>query len=277
MNPRPSNRFTTHRSPALSNSGRLSRRQQRLRHAGLSLLWLCTLAFSLPANAEIFKYEDLEGNLVYSDRPMKGPYRLISRFGTDTSDSKSSTSPAPSPTTLAAAIPKGRYELRWAWQSPGSWGYDGYLPQPSATDWAKYNENVERYTPLIEAVARITQVQPELLHAVIRAESSYNPKAVSRAGAVGLMQLMPATAQRYGVLDRTDPVANLKGGAQYLHDLLKMFDYDLQLALAGYNAGENAVIRAGNRIPPYPETQQYVTKVLAFFGENRLQKLSMND
>jgi soluble lytic murein transglycosylase-like protein len=235
----------------------------------LTALWL----FAPAAPAEIFKYEDLDGNLVYSDRPMKGPYKLLARFGSE-SASAAPTEPDRLP---AATAPKGRYELRWAWEAPGNWGYDTFLPQPSRKDWAKYNENVERFTPMIDAVARITHLQPELLHAVIRAESSYNPNAVSRAGAVGLMQLMPATAQRYGVLDRTDPVANLKGGAQYLRDLLELFDYDLQLALAGYNAGENAVIRAGKRIPPYPETQQYVAKVLAYYGESRLQKVSLND
>jgi len=240
--------------------------------AGLlvAALWL----FAPASPAEIFKYEDLDGNLVYSDRPMKGHYKLLARFGTASGNQEA---PAEAPTTLDASLPKGRYELRWAWQGPGNWGYDGFLPQPSNKDWAKYNENVERFTPLIDAVARITHLQPELLHAVIRAESSYNPNAVSRAGAVGLMQLMPGTAQRYGVLDRTDPVANLKGGAQYLRDLLEMFDYDMELALAGYNAGENAVIRAGNRIPPYPETRQYVARVLAYFGENRLQKVSLKD
>jgi soluble lytic murein transglycosylase-like protein len=236
------------------------------------------LGLGAPAvQAEIFKYEDLDGNLIYSDRPMKGAYKLLARFG-----SEAPAAPATETAALPARLPipdppKGRYELRWAWEAPGNWGYDSFLPQPSPKAWAKYNENVERFTPMIEAVARLNQLQPELLHAVIRAESSYNPNAVSRAGAVGLMQLMPATAQRFGVLDRTDPAANLRGGAQYLRELLELFDYDLHLALAGYNAGENAVIRAGRRIPNYPETQQYVAKVLAYYGENRLQKLSLND
>jgi soluble lytic murein transglycosylase-like protein len=80
------------------------------------------------------------------------------------------------------------------------------------------------------------------------------------------MQLMPATAERYGVDNRTDPAQNLRGGSEYLRDLLEMFDKDLQLALAAYNAGENAVIRYGNRIPPYAETQDYVRKVIGFYN-----------
>jgi len=81
------------------------------------------------------------------------------------------------------------------------------------------------------------------------------------------MQLMPATAERYGVSNRSDPAQNLRGGTEYLHDLLEMFDNDLQLALAAYNAGENAVIRYGNKIPPYEETRGYVRKVLRFYND----------
>ena len=107
------------------------------------------------------------------------------------------------------------------------------------------------------------------MHAVVRAESAYNPNAVSRAGAVGLMQLMPATAAHYGVTNRRDPTQNLMGGTRYLAYLLKLFDNDLTLALAAYNAGEGAVQRYGNKIPPYRETQNYVRKVLAFYRQAR--------
>jgi soluble lytic murein transglycosylase-like protein len=122
---------------------------------------------------------------------------------------------------------------------------------------------------LIEMVAGQHNLYPELLHAVIRTESAYNPSAVSSAGATGLMQLMPGTAKRYSVKDIWDPVDNLRGGAKYLRDLLDMFGNDLRLALAAYNAGENAVIKYGNRIPPYPETQRYVRKVLQFLWAER--------
>ena len=137
----------------------------------------------------------------------------------------------------------------------------------SPFDPAKYRRNRSRFSPLINAAARRSNLRPELLHAVVRAESSYDPRAVSRAGAAGLMQLMPGTAQRYGVSDRWDPEQNVNGGARYLRDLLKEFNYDLKLALAAYNAGENAVKKYGNRIPPFPETQRYVRKVLSFYSQ----------
>jgi len=119
-----------------------------------------------------------------------------------------------------------------------------------------------RFAPLVAEAARTYQIDAALLHAVISAESGYNPAAVSYKGAVGLMQLMPETAQRYGVKDSFDPAQNIRGGAQYLGYLLQRFGNNLELALAAYNAGENAVIRHGFSIPPYRETLGYVPKVL---------------
>ncbi len=126
--------------------------------------------------------------------------------------------------------------------------------------------NRKRFAGKIAAVARQFRVPEALLHAVITIESAYDPNAVSRAGAVGLMQLMPATARRYGVANRRDPIANLTGGTRYLRDLIKRFDSNLELALAGYNAGENAVEKFGNRVPPYDETRRYVRKVLKLYS-----------
>ena len=123
-------------------------------------------------------------------------------------------------------------------------------------------DNVSAYAQYIEQVANEIGVDAALVHAVITAESGYNPNAVSRAGAQGLMQLMPATAKRYAVRDILDPHQNIRGGTRYLRDLLDMFDNNLELAIAAYNAGENAVIRYGMKIPPYRETQAYVPKVL---------------
>jgi soluble lytic murein transglycosylase-like protein len=121
------------------------------------------------------------------------------------------------------------------------------------------------YDKLVERVSRSYGLESALLHAVISVESRYNPKAVSGKGAAGLMQLMPDTAKRYGVADRFDPRQNLEGGARYLRDLLRLFDNNVSLALAAYNAGENAVARYGNRIPPYRETLNYVPRVLDFY------------
>lgn len=122
-----------------------------------------------------------------------------------------------------------------------------------------------QYRAIIEAIARTYALESALIHAIVSTESAYNPIAVSKKGAAGLMQLMPETAQRYGVTDRFDPVQNLHGGARYLSDLLRMFDGNLSLALAGYNAGENSVVKHGYQIPPFAETRNYVPKVLDLY------------
>ncbi len=114
-----------------------------------------------------------------------------------------------------------------------------------------------------------------LVHAVVTAESAYDPHALSSAGALGLMQLMPATAKRFGVSDRKNPRANVYAGTRYLKQLLGMFDNDVRLALAAYNAGENAVIKYDNQIPPYPETQNYVRKVLKYYRQYREQGIQV--
>jgi hypothetical protein len=106
-------------------------------------------------------------------------------------------------------------------------------------------------------------LEPELVHAVILAESRYNPKALSHKGAMGLMQLMPETAARYGVRDAWSPDNNIDGGVRYLRDLIRQFG-DIELAVAAYNAGEKAVERYGNRVPPYAETEVYVERVRAY-------------
>lgn len=120
-----------------------------------------------------------------------------------------------------------------------------------------YDEHVKR------AAARYGLPLP-LLHAVITAESAWNPDAVSSAGAAGLMQLMPATAARYGVGNRFSPADNIRGGSAYLRDLMGLFEGNLDLVLAAYNAGEGAVRRHGNAIPPFRETRRYVTRVREF-------------
>jgi len=127
--------------------------------------------------------------------------------------------------------------------------------------------NAAVYAPQIEQAAVEAGIDAALVHAVITAESGYNPAAVSRAGAQGLMQLMPDTAKRYAVKDAFDPEQNIRGGTRYLRDLLDMFDNNLTLAIAAYNAGENAVLKYKRQIPPYRETQAYVPKVLRLFNQ----------
>jgi hypothetical protein len=122
-------------------------------------------------------------------------------------------------------------------------------------------EEIDR---LVEQTASRFRVDPELVHAIIRVESDYDPKAVSRKGAMGLMQLVPATAQRFGVENPFDPKQNLEGGVNYLKYLLDLFGGDLGLSLAAYNAGEHSVQRYGG-IPAFPETRNYVHKVTSLY------------
>jgi len=109
-------------------------------------------------------------------------------------------------------------------------------------------------------------VDPRFIHAVIKQESKYNPKAVSPVGAEGLMQMMPATAERFGLKNPFDPAANVEAGTKYLKWLLKRFDGDVSLALAGYNAGEGSVDKYKG-VPPYGETQDYVRKIVSNYGK----------
>ena len=138
----------------------------------------------------------------------------------------------------------------------------------------RWSRGYEAVKPYLEAAARNHSVEPALVIAVAAAESAFNVDAVSHKGALGLMQVMPGTAERYGVSSPASPGArhavlepqvNAQVGSRYLSDLLRMFGGDKSLALAAYNAGEGAVAKYGNRIPPYPETQQYVEKVMRFY------------
>ena len=140
--------------------------------------------------------------------------------------------------------------------------------------------NLQKFEALVQQEARSQQIEAALVKAVIAVESAYDPSAISPKGAVGLMQLIPGTAQRYGVRDSTNPAHNVNGGTRYLRDLIALFKGDLQLALAGYNAGEGAVIRYKHQIPPYPETQAYVKLVLQFyhyFGGGIKKAVNMDD
>lgn len=194
------------------------------------LIMLCLLLITGGARGEIFKYRDSLGNIHFTDQPRK---RSLG------------------------------YTLLW--RSSRDPRYADF----SRIDISALDHNRAQFAPLIDATAQRIGLHPELLHAVVLAESAYDPRALSKAGAQGLMQLMPATAERYGVVDIWDPQENLEGGARYLSDLLTMFDNNMVLALAAYNAGENAVIKYDFSVPPYPETQNYVRKVIDFYQEGR--------
>jgi soluble lytic murein transglycosylase-like protein len=128
-----------------------------------------------------------------------------------------------------------------------------------------------QYDSIIEKAATAASVEPNLLRAVIVVESGFNSRAVSKRGAVGLMQLMPATATRFGVSNPYDPLQNVHAGARYLKFLIDRFGQDVRLALAAYNAGEDAVDRNGGQIPPFSETMAYVPRVLKIYQMLRNQ------
>jgi len=141
-------------------------------------------------------------------------------------------------------------------------------PKSYAGAFKHLQKNKKKYTPIIAAAAKKHGLDPKLVHAVIYAESAYDAKAISSAGAVGLMQLMPATARQYGATNRKDPKQNIFAGTRYLKYLLGLFDNNLKLSIAAYNAGENTVKKYHNQIPPYPETQKYVKQVLSLYKKN---------
>lgn len=188
---------------------------------------LALAAVACPAMADIFMMKDERGVVHFTNiPPTDRRYKMVR---------KEATTP---PLTAAAGLPQVQ------------------MPR---------EEFIRRYTPIIERVSKDHGVDIALVHAVISAESGYNPSAISRAGARGLMQLMPDTAKRFGVQDIMDPAQNIRGGVAYLRELLTMFNGNLELTLAAYNAGENAVIRNGNRVPQYAETVNYVPKVMDFY------------
>jgi soluble lytic murein transglycosylase-like protein len=122
------------------------------------------------------------------------------------------------------------------------------------------------FDPLIWQHSNQRGVRPELVRAVIQVESAFNPFAISPKGAMGLMQLMPATAARFGVVNAFNPAENIRAGVQYLKQLLTRYENNEQLALAAYNAGPLAVDRHGSQVPPYKETQDYVRRISTLVG-----------
>jgi soluble lytic murein transglycosylase-like protein len=190
---------------------------------------------SLPgiASADIFAFTDEEGVVHYSNKPTDPRARVVAK-----------TAPHKRhPQASFVAVP------------------------PSDTSVERFT----RYDEWIRQAAILYQIPPELIRAVIKIESNYDARAVSHTGAQGLMQLMPETAMRMQVRDAFDPRENIFGGTRYLRVLANMFNGDLSLTIAGYNAGEAAVVRYAG-IPPYEETQDYVVKVTGFYRAYRTTK-----
>ena len=207
------------------------------RFKSAAVLAAVALGVSLPAAADIFSFKDEKGVVHFTNiSGLDKRYKLIRK-----------ETPSNSGAPLVDNFVPGRV----------------FMPS---------QEDIQKYSAIINTAAKAYGVEASLVHAVISAESGYNPYALSRTGAMGLMQLMPETARRYGVQNMMDPVENIHGGVRYLRDLLTMFRGRLDLAIAAYNAGENAVIRHGHRVPPYSETRHYVPKVLGFYKTFRAQK-----
>ncbi|MEP6656458.1 MAG: lytic transglycosylase domain-containing protein [Betaproteobacteria bacterium] len=245
--------MTTLPCPLLSRSAfRRSRRPRSPRRPVVVLAFLLALAgASTGVMAEVWGYVDDQGATHLSPQKTDARYQLF--FRGDLVDE---------------AEPTDRSQL-----SPPS--APGALAAGAALQRLNNDGNAQRYQSLIEEHAARQDLDPALVKALIAAESAFQPAAISPKGARGLMQVMPETAARYGVVgDRKqsaarkllDPALNLRIGTQYLRDLLGRFSNDLVLALAAYNAGEMAVVRYHNRVPPYPETVEYVKRVQGLYA-----------
>ncbi len=177
------------------------------------------------------------------------------------------------PAIGAETAPGATSAYRLSVEQPGVYRLKGKLPQAPAPEPAREPPIPslladKPFAAQIQIAARDAAIDQALVHAVIFVESRYNSAARSPKGALGLMQVLPDTAARYGVANAAfSPEANLQAGTRYLSDLMQLFDNRLDLVLAAYNAGENAVLRYGERIPPYRETQLYVPAVLAKYRE----------
>jgi soluble lytic murein transglycosylase-like protein len=169
------------------------------------------------------------------------------------------------PTAAAAEIyywrdPSGHLVLSDKAGDPSAKSY-GVTSGAAVRTTKPLSRRAAQYQALIEEHATLHSVSADLVRAVIQAESAFNPRARSPKGAMGLMQLMPATAAAYGVLDPYDPADNVRAGVAYLKELLEQYDWSEELALAAYNAGPGAVKKYGGTVPPYRETRNYVAKV----------------
>jgi hypothetical protein len=182
------------------------------------------LILSVAAHADIYKYVDEDGVILYTDAP------------------------------IGQKVEKTKGKISVSTKKTDS------IKRSSST--ASRNEN---YRPIVDKKAKEHEIDPSLVSAVIKAESNWNPHAISRKGAMGLMQLMPMTASDLQVRNPFDPEENIDGGIRYLRYLIEKFNGNLTLALAAYNAGPTTVEKYGS-VPPISETKQYVKKVLALYN-----------
>ena len=237
---------------------------------------LAGLLWAGAAQAQIWAYIDERGVAHFSNARLDERYELFVQGGS-VLEINSSPPDAPQAPQQPRPQPASASPPQPASASPAQSRLMHYLTQ---------SPRYKAVQHLLKEAAQTHRLEPELLQALIAAESGFDTQAVSPKGAVGLMQLMAPTAARYGVKsDRrssiaqklTDPAVNLRAGTRYLRDLMTMFPGRLDLALAAYNAGEGAVQRAGNKIPNYPETQNYVKTVMQLYAFLKPQVLSQAD
>jgi soluble lytic murein transglycosylase-like protein len=231
----------------------------------LPLAWAAFVAVAAlrvgAAHAEIWGFVDADGRAHVAYERLDDRYTLFFKgprrdAPTDAASDPPVAAPEPTPAGVdaatAAAFRRSALFIRTATQS-----------------------NVRRFEPMIERTAKAHRVDPALVKAVIAVESDFQPDAISSKGAHGLMQVIPETAERYGIVGDPrrsaaqkllDPATNLQVGIRHLSNLLAMFPSNLELALAAYNAGEGAVVKYAMRIPPFPETQEYVRLVKQFYA-----------
>lgn len=233
----------------------MGRTRNRLIVGGSLLLGL----WGLTASADVYKRVGRDGQVVFTDRPAGSGYALVIRSPHSTQRSVLASGSSETG-SMVHRLKNGQVVL-------GNGGRQDRI-QKSGSPLSRggpVNQRAREFSALIDWAASVHGLDPWLLHAVIRAESSYNPQAVSPKGAMGLMQLMPGTAARYGVADPYNPEQNVLGGARYLRDLMGLFGSDVRLAVAAYNAGEGNVQKYGYQIPPFEETRGYVAKVLDYY------------
>ncbi|MGH8713300.1 MAG: lytic transglycosylase domain-containing protein [Casimicrobiaceae bacterium] len=208
----------------------------------------CAFGGSVAARANLWGYVDKNGTAHFATEPLDPRYQLFFKGG--------STLDPPDPGERAKAASNEAFRRSAIYQR------------------AINHPNLKRLLPLIERYARAQGIDPALVRAVVAVESGFDPAAVSPKGALGLMQLLPETAARYGVVGDSkrsveqkllDPAINLRAGTRYLHDLIVQFADDVSLALAAYNAGAQAVLQYGMRVPPFAETREFVRLVQAFY------------
>jgi soluble lytic murein transglycosylase-like protein len=204
--------------------------------------WLLAVTLANSANAGLYGYVDDQGIIHLANHKLNPHFQLFKK------PLSTSQNRGPRVATASASAPQST-------ALPAS----DTAPPPTNTRAAS------RFSEMITHTASQFQLDQRLLHSIIAVESGYNPNAVSPKGAIGLMQVMPATGRRFGITNLSDPQQNLIAGASYLRTLLLQFNANLPLVIAAYNAGEGAVQKYGNTIPPFNETRSYVSKVMSTY------------